>query len=393
MGELRESLHARPRAPWPLWLRVAAASAALALLLHGLAITALWTAWVPPWGAADPRALDRAKSAAAGGGPAPLAIELSPATPVRSESARRSATAAAHAEAPHPPIALVAPTAPPATKIASTDLASITPVQASTARQPRLAPDGQAEDLAQPSALPQSPLPATGRTSASGQTITLTRPVPIYPTRPPPPVALRYTVSRGAQQGQAQLDWGVDAAGYRLHLSSHLPGSSALVQDSQGALDAAGLLPERHTDQRGRRAPKAVHFQREAGVVGFSARDTSQALMLGVQDRLSWSLQLAAIAAADPERVANAGEVLLAVASVDGSVGVWTFRFTGIDTLNLPAGNIAAQHWLREPPSRFEPQLDVWLAPSLHHLPVRLRWQSADRVGVQWELQSAQMQP
>lgn len=217
--------------------------------------------------------------------------------------------------------------------------------------------------------------------------------VPVYAARAPPPAALRYAVTRGAQQGEAQVDWVGDVEGYRLRLRSHLPGSSAMAQDSQGALDAAGLAPERHTDQRGRRAAKAVHFRREVGQVGFSGRDTSQALMPGVQDRLSWWLQLAAINEADPERFVPTSEVLLAVASVDGSVGVWTFRLVGIDNLSLPAGTMTAQHWVREPPSRFEPQLDVWLAPSLHHLPVRLRWQSADRVGVQWELQSAQMQP
>ena len=379
MGELRESLDARLRAPWPLWLRVAAISAALALLLHGLAITALWTAWVPPWGAADPRAADRAKGAAAGVGSAPQAAVRRPA-------------AGALDVVPAPPSIEVS-TAAPKPPALSAAPASIALGQAGASRQPQPAPDGQAEALPQPSTLPQPPGPALGRASAPDHAPPLTRVVPVYAARAPPPASLRYTVARGAQQGEAQVDWGGDGAGYRLRLRSHLPGSSAMAQDSQGALDAAGLAPERHTDQRGRRAAKAVHFQREVGQVGFSGRDTSQALMPGVQDRLSWWLQLAAINEADPERFVPNSEVLLAVASVDGSVGVWTFRLVGIDNLSLPAGTMTAQHWVREPPSRFEPQLDVWLAPSLHHLPVRLRWQSADRVGVQWELQSAQMQP
>jgi hypothetical protein len=62
------------------------------------------------------------------------------------------------------------------------------------------------------------------------------------------------------------------------------------------------------------------------------------------------------------------------VAGSRGDAEVWVFTALAQETLDLPAGTVpAALHLRREPRRAYDQQVEVWLDPARHHLPVRAR--------------------
>ncbi|MBA4177456.1 MAG: hypothetical protein C0505_13000 [Leptothrix sp. (in: Bacteria)] len=203
--------------------------------------------------------------------------------------------------------------------------------------------------------------------------------VPRYATRLPPPATLQYTMLReaagppGRAGLQAELRWQPAAGRYTLSL-----GFGAAGWASVGVLDADGVAPERHVESRRGRELRAASFRREAGPGGgrvtFSGPPIEHALLPGMQDRLSWMLQLAAVLEADPSLGQTGREVQLYVVGVRGDAALWAFKVVGRGATELPAGAVAdAVHLRREPQRPYDTRVDVWLDPARHHLPVRWR--------------------
>lgn len=198
--------------------------------------------------------------------------------------------------------------------------------------------------------------------------------LPTYRTRPPPPLAYRYEVQRGADRGELELRWSRDGERYEASLEARLAGAPWLELASRGGFDAAGIAPERHTDRRRGRSLQAANFQRDAGRISFSGPALTHVLVAGAQDRLSWLLQLAAIVAADPGLAAPGGAISFVVVGVRGDAELWTFAASGDEALErdgLPAAR--ALHLLRQPLRPYDTRAEVWLAPELHYLPLRVR--------------------
>jgi hypothetical protein len=141
--------------------------------------------------------------------------------------------------------------------------------------------------------------------------------------------------------------------------------------------DDAGIAPVRYTDRRRYRGTQAANFRRDAGKVTFSGPAVGHPLPPGAQDRLSWMLQLAAIAAAEPSLVGPGGRVSFLVVGARGDADVWTFIHGGEETLALPEGSAATVRLLREPGRAFDTRAEVWLDPARHYLPVRARLSNA----------------
>ena len=118
-----------------------------------------------------------------------------------------------------------------------------------------------------------------------------------------------------------------------------------------------------------RRSPQAVNFQREAGVISFSGPTIQHPLTAGAQDRLSWMLQLAAIAQAKPPK---AGErISMQVAGPSGDAEHWHFDAAGESIVETASGPVQALRLIREPRRRYDTRIEVWLDPVRYHLPVR----------------------
>ena len=97
-------------------------------------------------------------------------------------------------------------------------------------------------------------------------------------------------------------------------------------------------------------------------------------LLPGAQDRLSWMVQLAAIAAADPARGAAGDRVVLPVSGARGDADAWVFVAGDAEPVDLPGQRVEqAQVWRRAPRKPYDTQVEVWLDPARHFMPVRLK--------------------
>ena len=199
------------------------------------------------------------------------------------------------------------------------------------------------------------------------------RATPTYPTRVAPPFEARYRMRRGALSGDASLQWAHDGKAYQLRLEVRVMLLGAvLTQQSTGGFDAAGLAPQRFVDRRLRRSERAVNFVRPADGtpphVSFSARTGDAPWTAGMQDRLSWIVQLGAIAAAWPGGGPHLGETIeLDVAGAAGEVQHWVFSVA-----EAPAAGSTVK-LVREPSAAYDTAVQVWLDPTHHYQLRRLR--------------------
>ena len=197
---------------------------------------------------------------------------------------------------------------------------------------------------------------------------------------------------RGSAQGTAELRWQPDGEQYQLSLRSMGIGPQTLGSASRGRIDSNGLAPERQTDSLRGRDVRAVNFQRDSARITFSGPKTEVALVAGAQDRLSWMLQLPAIVEANPALRVAGSEILVFVVGSRGDAETWAYTVVGTEAVDLPAGRVAdALHIKREPRRLYDTQVDVWLDPARHHMPVRalLRLRATGE-GNEWLLESAE---
>ena len=190
----------------------------------------------------------------------------------------------------------------------------------------------------------------------------------------PPPVRLKYTI-RGEVKGfsytvYGDLLWQHDDTSYsaRLEISHFLLGSR--VQTSKGELTPQGLEPLRFGDKV--RSEVAAHFERAKGKVSFSANTPDAALQSGAQDQLSVFMQLASMVAGAPAQFAPGTSVTFQAVGPRSSEQ-WAFVAGTLETLELPGGVIQALKFTREPGADFDSRAEIWLAPQLGYLPVRIR--------------------
>jgi hypothetical protein len=240
--------------------------------------------------------------------------------------------------------------------------------------------------------------PPTQATPAASQTPTApptAGDVPVYRTQLPPSMRLQYALRRGAASGSAELTWRLAEGAYQLSLETRLADRVLFTQISQGRIDQDGVAPLRFTNQRARGGVQAANFQRKNDAseskVTFSGPTTEYPLLPGIQDRLSWLLQLSAVAAAEPERAAPGGEVVLYVVTARGEADVWTLRFVDVEVVETQLGPVRAAKFSRDARRLYDTQVDVWLDPARHHLPVKARWgTSPDGDALELQLQSVQ---
>jgi hypothetical protein len=200
---------------------------------------------------------------------------------------------------------------------------------------------------------------------------------PVYRATLPPPAVLHYEMKRGMFSGSGDLVWKPAGERYELRLEATIAGLSVLTEVSTGILDPNGLQPLRYTDQRIRRGISAANFQRDKGTITYSGPQVEFPLPPGAQDRLSWMLQLGGVLNAQPQLAAPGGRVLFFVTGARGDADAWAFRYAGTDTVGAPGGPIRAVKFTREPRQSYDRLVEIWLAPSRQHLPVRARFTAA----------------
>lgn len=194
------------------------------------------------------------------------------------------------------------------------------------------------------------------------------------PFVPPPSARLNYEVLveyRGVRQTlNGALDWHTDGERYRLHMAVEMAFLGSRVQHSEGRLGRHGIHPQRFSEKT--RSERAAHFDEASARIRYSANTPDAPLLPGHQDRLSVFLQLAGLVHARPERFPAGHTIHIPTSGVRDSE-TWAFEVRGTETIALPKGDVAALHLRRLPRKEFDTTVDVWLAPALGHLPVRMR--------------------
>ncbi len=218
---------------------------------------------------------------------------------------------------------------------------------------------------------------------------------PVYPTRPPPSITLRYALFQGGKpapataasssaKGGAEIEWVRDAATFSLRVTTTLSEQAPREWQSTGSFDAAGVAPVRLVERERGRDKRTINFDHDAGHVRFSGAATVLPIAPGAQDRWSWVAQLAAIAEAAAQRGHVPTHWDLQVAGLRGDLERWTFQVlpTGDPPMQLAQGSelstpgvraTALLHVLRAAQRPYDLRIEAWLSPSLHHLPAGLR--------------------
>jgi hypothetical protein len=283
------------------------------------------------------------------------------------------------ASPPVPPVA-ASPAPPPLPTPAVTPAVPPAP-QAEAAPPPPAAPSAQAAEPLPP-APAEAPATAPPPAPPSGPTQTV-----VSAFQVPSALVARYAVkgeAKGLPYGAtAYLSWNHDGSQYEARLKiSSLLGSREQV--STGRLTADGLAPTRFGDQS--RSEQAAHFERDKGVISFSNNAPPAALQAGAQDRLSVLLQLGAMLAADPQRYPPGTRVEVQTAGVR-EADVWTFTVEGQQELQIRNRARATIKLERAPRHDNDEKLELWVAPDMDYLPVRVRLtqQGGDFVDLLWD--------
>ncbi|MFO1252092.1 MAG: hypothetical protein U1E77_13400 [Inhella sp.] len=171
----------------------------------------------------------------------------------------------------------------------------------------------------------------------------------------PDPQRYRYRLLQPGQQGLAELIWERDGERYRLLLQRQVEGRELPEWQSEGRVGAGGLEPQRFEVRRHGRLRQALELQPP------------------VQDRLSWLLQLAALAQArDPQRPLP--PLGIDLVGWRGGVQRWVFELVGEEpeeagTADAPAPPLL--HLRGQHPADARYRIDVWLDPARGHMPRR----------------------
>ena len=183
---------------------------------------------------------------------------------------------------------------------------------------------------------------------------------------------------RGAVNGTAQVEWIRAGADYQVHLDLVVgPGFAPLItrrMSSDGAITAAGLAPRRY-DEDTRvmlRDRNRITLRFEPGSVVLAngeRRDT----VPGVQDTASQFVQLTYVFSTRPELLRVGGTVDIPLA-LKNKVDVWTYDVVGEEVLATAFGPLPTLHLTpQRPPRPGDLSAEIWFAPQLRYLPVRIR--------------------
>lgn len=249
---------------------------------------------------------------------------------------------------------------------------------------------------AKPSPPPQAPRAAAPAAPQAAAQPASSAPVPAAPASAPEllpvpgllelPISgegqISYDFSLDGESGQAVLRWAVEQGRYRLDLERRIGERALPSWHSEGLVGPQGLQPLRHAEQRGGRDRQAINFRRDEGLISYSASPRLLALPAGVQDRLSWWIQLSAMVAAEPSLEPGL-RLVIPVAALKGGVQDWVFEL-----VEQQGALWRVRRQLAAGEQRPELQWELWLDSRRAYLPVRLRFSLDD--AARWEMQLSQ---
>lgn len=183
---------------------------------------------------------------------------------------------------------------------------------------------------------------------------------------------------RGPVDGQASVQWLLDGVHYQVHVEVGIgPSFAPLVwrrTSSDGLIGDDGLRP-RHYEEETRtvlRTPRRLAI--ELGEERVRLSDGSERPRPpGLQDSASQFVHLTWLFTTQPQRLRSGQSVPVPLA-LPRSIDTWVYDVLGEEELATGAGPLATVHLRPRRPERPGSDLsaEVWIAPSLQYLPVRI---------------------
>ena len=182
---------------------------------------------------------------------------------------------------------------------------------------------------------------------------------------------------QGAVEGSAQVEWIRAGSRYQVHLDLVVGPSFAPVatrrMSSDGEITEQGLVPHRF-DQQTRafgtdRGRATLLFEPDSVVLANGER---QATVPGVQDTASQFVQLTYVFSTRPDLLRIGGTVDIPLA-LPHRVDVWTYDVVEEELLYTRFGPLPSIHIKpRRAPKPGSLSAEIWFAPQLRYLPVRI---------------------
>lgn len=296
-----------------------------------------------------------------------------------------------------------------------------TPQRAARARAPVPAASAPPPPVVEPTpepqpVVPETPLPSTPPTppvaESAAEAAATAEAAPAAPALPgsaaapafewPPSTRLTYKLKgnyRGEVHGTARVQWVRIGERYQVHLDVAIGPSFAPLMarrmTSDGVLGDAGLVPQSYDEitklpfQSPRR--NAMSFSPQAVTLANGSQRDS---MPGMQDTASQFVQLTWMFTTKPELLKVGNTVTLPLA-LPRRVDRWNYDVVGEERLDTPLGALDTFHLKprrAEVRPRGELSAEVWFAPTLQYLPVRIRIQQDEDTFVDLVMDAAPLQ-
>ena len=197
----------------------------------------------------------------------------------------------------------------------------------------------------------------------------------------PPSTRLDYRLAghfRGPVTGQARVEWLRSGTRYQVNLELTIgPSFSPLASrriSSDGEVTAQGLRPRRYDEETRAllRDTRRLSIALDADTVRLpSGHELPRPP--GVQDSASQFVQLTWLFTTQPQLL-QPGQVIAFPLALPRQVDMWTYDVLATERIDTPAGPVDAVHVKprREAKAGGDLTAEVWFAPSLQYLPVRL---------------------
>lgn len=265
-----------------------------------------------------------------------------------------------------PPPAPVAPPAPAPPRraarprmpaVVAPDALAALPAATASDLAPELAAAPEIVALAQPAVPPQLLAP------------------PAFPVEAmPASVTVEYNITSAVADGRARYEWEREGDSYRIRGEAEAQGFFTLflegrvLQESRGTVTAAGLRPERFTEQRPNASEEGLRFDWDDRKVTFERKGESRTTPLE-DNTVDWLSMIFQLAHMPP----TAGPVDMQVFT-QRRMYRFSLQVLGVEEIDIPLGRVRALHLRHHDPARGEESVDVWLGLDQNNLPVKMRY-------------------
>ncbi len=212
----------------------------------------------------------------------------------------------------------------------------------------------------------------------------------------PPSTQLNFNLLgnyRGPVQGSARVEWLRDGSRYQVRMESSAGPLFRRTGVSEGELGDAGLVPRRFAGEQRVLFGKPRQWQIRFGPERVTLTDGREVpAMAGAQDEASQYVQLTWLFTMQPGRL-RVGQSVEIPLAIGRKLERWTYDIVEEERLRLPFGEVPSFHIKpRREATGGDLSAEIWIAPMLQYLPVRILLRQSAEVWVDLTLAQSPLQ-